>query len=186
MVYRPISLQYRPYTADGPNVKQVSIAGDLQEDGTRVNCAHYGQSSYADNEYDLDFVIDTKERLPKNAKLILLVQADHPMVFSEIEPYVDAILLAWENTPDESYLRVVSGAAEPYGLLQYQMPANMDTVEAQLEDVPRDMEPYVDSEGNAYDFCFGLNWSGVIDDDRTKTYKAAPLTEPETTVEATA
>lgn len=186
MVYRPISLQYRPYTADGPNVKQVSIAGDLQEDGTRVNCAHYGQSSYADNEYDLDFVIDTKERLPKNAKLILLVQADHPMVFSEIEPYADAILLAWENTPDESYLRVVSGAAEPYGLLQYQMPANMDTVEAQLEDVPRDMEPYVDSEGNAYDFCFGLNWSGVIDDDRTKTYKAAPLTEPETTVEATA
>ena len=60
------------------------------------------------------------------------------------------------------------------------MPKDMDTVEASLEDVPRDLDPYVDSEGNAYDFCFGLNRSGVIDDDRTKTYKVAPLTKPET------
>jgi len=36
-----------------------------------------------------------------------------------------------------------------------------------------------DAEGNTYDFCFGLNWKGVIDDERTKTYKAAPLTKPE-------
>ena len=58
---------------------------------------------------------------------------------------------------------------EPSGLLQFQMPASMDTVEAQDEDVPRDMECYVDADGNTYDFCFGLNWSGVIDDERTKT-----------------
>ena len=44
------------------------------------------------------------------------------------------------------------------------------------------MECYVDSEGNTYDFCFGLNWSGVIDDDRVKTYKVDPLTAPETEV----
>ena len=58
----------------------------------------------------------------------------------------------------------------------------MESVEASYEDVPRDLEPYVDSEGNAYDFCYGLNWSGVIDDDRTATYKVSPLTEPETEV----
>ena len=44
------------------------------------------------------------------------------------------------------------------------------------------MECYVDSEGNTYDFCFGLNWSGVIDDDRVKTYKVDPLTAPDTEV----
>lgn len=184
MVYRPISLQYRPYTADGPNVKKVSLAGDLQEDGSRVNCAHYGQTTYADNESDLDLVINTKEKLSDGTKLILLVEADHPMIFSEIEPYSDAILMSWERTPDESFLHIITGASEPYGLLQYQMPKDMDTVEAQLEDVPRDMEPYTDSEGNTYDFCFGLNWSGVIDDERAQTYKANPLTEPETEVKA--
>ena len=71
---------------------------------------------------------------------------------------------------------------EPGGILAYQMPANMSTVQAQDEDVPRDMDAYVDSEGNAYDFCFGLNWSGVIDDERVANYKVAPLTEPETEV----
>ena len=37
----------------------------------------------------------------------------------------------------------------------------------------------VDAEGNTYDFAYGLNWSGVIDDERVKTYKVAPLTKPE-------
>ena len=62
------------------------------------------------------------------------------------------------------------------------MPISMESVESDKEDVPRDMECYVDSEGNTYDFCFGLNWSGVIDDDRVKTYKVDPLTAPETEV----
>jgi beta-glucosidase len=51
------------------------------------------------------------------------------------------------------------------------MPADMKTVEEQFEDVPLDMNCYVDSEGNAYDFAFGLNWSGVINDERVRKYK---------------
>jgi beta-glucosidase len=47
----------------------------------------------------------------------------------------------------------------------------MTTVEKQFEDVPRDMKPYVDSDGNAYDFAFGLNWNGVIFDKRVAAYK---------------
>ena len=46
----------------------------------------------------------------------------------------------------------------------------METVEEQCEDVPCDMRPYVDSEGNSYDFAFGLNWSGVIRDARVQKY----------------
>jgi beta-glucosidase len=33
------------------------------------------------------------------------------------------------------------------------------------------MKPYTDSDGNVYDFAFGLNWKGKIEDERVKTYK---------------
>ena len=32
-------------------------------------------------------------------------------------------------------------------------------------------------EGNTYDFAFGLNWSGVINDERVATYSVEPLSE---------
>ncbi len=47
----------------------------------------------------------------------------------------------------------------------------MKTVELQQEDVPLDMDCHVDSEGNKYDFAFGLNWKGAINDARTAKYK---------------
>ena len=53
----------------------------------------------------------------------------------------------------------------------------METVEAQLEDVPRDMECYTDAAGNVYDFAFGMNWAGKIDDERTAKYSAEPITK---------
>ena len=71
--------------------------------------------------------------------------------------------------------QIISGEAEPYALLPFQMPASMDAVEAQKEDLPRDLECYVDADGNAYDFAFGLNWAGVINDERVATYKVEPL-----------
>ncbi|MFX7612925.1 hypothetical protein ABTJ49_20770, partial [Acinetobacter baumannii] len=51
------------------------------------------------------------------------------------------------------------------------MPAHMKTVEEQFEDVPHDMECHVDAEGHVYDFAFGLNWSGKIEDERTLRYR---------------
>ena len=36
---------------------------------------------------------------------------------------------------------------------------------------------YVDAAGNTYDFAFGMNWGGVIDDARTQKYTAEPLTK---------
>jgi len=53
----------------------------------------------------------------------------------------------------------------------FQMPADMKTVEEQYEDVPRDMTPLTDEDKNLYDFPFGPNWRGVIDDKRTEKYK---------------
>lgn len=104
------------------------------------------------------------------------------MCFGEIEPYADAILLGFFGPSgrllDQAYANIITGAAEPYGLLSHPMPKDMDAVEALNEDTPRSVECYVDAAGNTYEFGFGLNWSGVIDDERTATYKADPLTEP--------
>jgi beta-glucosidase len=65
---------------------------------------------------------------------------------------------------------LLTGVYEPSGLLPFQMPADMKTVEEQFEDVPRDMTCHTDGDGNKYDFAFGLNWKGVINDDRTQKY----------------
>ncbi len=180
--YLPVSLQYRPYTAD--DARDPSIGGFIV-DGAKENRTYKGKSTEASNEGDLDKVIAVREALPADAKLICIVECTRPMIFSELEPYCDVILQSYYsqgNPTDEAYANIITGKTEPSGLLPFQQPANMATVEAQLEDVPRDMDCYVDSEGNVYDFCFGLNWSGVIDDERTAAYKANPLTEPETEV----
>lgn len=47
----------------------------------------------------------------------------------------------------------------------------MNTVETQCEDIPFDMVCYKDADGNVYDFAFGLDWSGVINDWRVKKYQ---------------
>ncbi len=56
-------------------------------------------------------------------------------------------------------------------IIQQQMPASMSAVELQTEDMPLDVELHKDTEGNAYDFAFGVNWDGVIKDTRTEKYK---------------
>ena len=76
------------------------------------------------------------------------------------------------DMPDkQAVLDIISGRREPSALLPMQLPADMKTVEQQHEDVPRDMVYYTDSEGNTYDFAFGLDWKGVIRDARVEKYK---------------
>ena len=91
------------------------------------------------------------------------------MVFSEVEPLADAILVGFE-IQNQAFLEIVSGKAEPQGLLPVQMPADMKTVEQQCEDLPFDLKCYKDADGNVYDYAYGLNWSGVISDWRTERY----------------
>lgn len=93
-----------------------------------------------------------------------------PAVLSELEPYADAVLLTF-GVQNQAVLDIVSGGFEPSALLPMQMPADMRTVEEQYEDLPHDMRPLLDADGNTWDFGFGLNWSGVISDERTAKYK---------------
>ena len=87
----------------------------------------------------------------------------------EFEPYSDAILVCF-GCQTQALLDLISGVVEPSALLPMQLPADMRTVELQMEDLPFDMDCYVDADGNAYDFAYGLNWSGRISDSRTQKY----------------
>jgi beta-glucosidase len=101
--------------------------------------------------------------------VIVVLETGRPVVLSEIEPFADAILVSF-NVQHQALLDIISGKAEPSALLPMQMPADMKTVEEQLEDVPRDMSCYQDADGHTYDFAFGMNWQGVINDERVKKY----------------
>ena len=100
--------------------------------------------------------------------VITVVNTGRPLV-PEFEPYSDAILVSF-GCQNQAILELVSGNVEPSALLPMQLPADMKTVEEQCEDLPYDMDCYVDADGNAYDFAFGLNWTGRISDARTEKY----------------
>jgi beta-glucosidase len=163
--YLPISLQYSPYTAD--YAREVSIAGgDPAEKFT--NRSYKGKTLCVENSTDLDLVRETKAAMG-DKPVIVLLSTTRPVVM-EFEPWADAILVAF-GVRSAAYLDIVSGAFEPYGLLPMQFPIDMRTVEEQFEDTPHDMTPYLDACGNRYDFAFGMNWNGVIEDSRTEKYR---------------
>ena len=162
--YIPISLQYSDYTAN--HAREVSLAsGDRLEKS--ANRSYKGKSIKTANKADLQTVIDTKKAMGLKP-VITIVSTGKPFV-PEFESYSDAILVSF-GCQNQALLDLISGAVEPSALLPMQLPADMKTVELQKEDVPFDMECYVDADGNAYDFAFGLNWSGRIEDERVRKY----------------
>jgi beta-glucosidase len=164
--YVPISLQYGPYKAI--YARDPSIAGgDPYEKFT--NRTYRGKTVTASNVSDLKMVLDTKKAM-KTKPVIVSIAMSKPMVFNEFEKDADAIIVSFD-IQDQALLDIISGTSEPSGLLPMQMPVDMKTVETQKEDVPYDMACHVDSEGNTYDFGFGLNWSGVIKDARVERYR---------------
>ncbi len=166
--YIPISLQYGDYTAKYAR-KQSLAAGDPKENFN--NRTYRGKTVKTHNKCEMDVVLETR-KVMGDKPVILMVSAERPMVFSEIEGSADAILVGFE-VQNQAFLELVAGKAEPQGLLPVQMPADMKTVELQREDLPFDMKCYKDADGNVYDYGYGLNWSGVINDWRTEKYKPA-------------
>ena len=166
--YVPISLQYGPYTAAYAREKSIA-AGDPVVDPTITNRSYKGKTTTASNITDLKTIIDTKAAM--NGKpVIVCMGLSNPAVISEFEPHIDGLVVSF-GVQDQALFDIISGTVEPSGLLPLQMPADMQTVEEQKEDVPQDMKCYKDSEGHIYDFAFGLNWKGIISDARTDKYK---------------
>lgn len=179
----PASIQYEAYTAT--TARQESVAADVV-DGVRQNRSYYGNtSSRASNYSELELLQYVANAVPESCSVAVIMSIKAPMVWTEVEPLADVILVhftgmtsGWDS--EDVLLQMIAGYIEPTGLLPYQQPASMEAVEAQNEDVPRDLECHVDANGNTYDFAFGLNWSGVINDERVQKYSAEPLTTPET------
>ena len=164
--YQPITLQYRPYTADSAREESIG-QGDFRET-SHPNRSYRGKVGTAANEADLDLVLDTRKTMG-DKPVIVVVRMHNPCVISELEPAADAILVDF-GVQQDALLTMIRGGAEPSGLMPIILPANMETVEAHCEDNPFDICPYTDGAGNTYDFGFGLNWSWKISDDRTKKY----------------
>jgi beta-glucosidase len=165
--YVPISLQLKDYTATDARAHSIA-AGDPVIDPTVTDRTYLGKTSKSNSAPDLNTILETKKAM-KGKPVLVAVSLSNPMVFGEFEGQVDAILGEF-GVQVEALLDIVSGKVEPSALLPMQMPLNMSTVEKQMEDVPRDMIPYKDSNGHVYDFGYGLNWKGVINDARVKKY----------------
>ncbi len=163
--YVPVTLQYRPYQA--VSARQPSLAGGdpLEESADR---SYRGKWNRAANEADLDVVEEMRKRMGSKP-VITVVALKNPTVLAELEPCSDALLVEYGVSP-QAVLDVITGRFTPEGLLPVQMPADMEAVEKQKEDVAFDMECYQDGEGHTYDFGFGMNFEGVIADERIRRY----------------
>ena len=163
--YIPISLQYNDYIAE--HAREVSIAGGDRLEKS-ANRSYKGKSVKTANKTDLESVIKTREVMGTKP-VVVVVSTGKPFV-PEFEPYADAVLVSF-GCQNQALLDLMSGVSEPSALLPMQIPADMKTVEQQMEDLPYDMECYKDSDGNVYDFAYGLNWNGRINDDRVVKYR---------------
>ncbi|MCA6079107.1 glycoside hydrolase family 3 protein [Fulvivirga sedimenti] len=164
--FLPISLQYGEYTA--VDARESSIAGDSRETDV-LNRSYRNKTVTAQNYSDLIMIRETVAAM--NGKpVIVILKTSNPVVISEVEAEVDGLLVNF-FVSDQAVFEIISGKQEPSGLLPMQMPANMSTVETQYEDVPFDLEVHVDTEGHAYDFAYGMNWNGVINDERVEKYR---------------
>lgn len=164
--YLPISLQYRPYTANF--ARKVSIAGGDFREGFWSR-SYQGKTVSTSNIQDLYNVLTMRKRMGKKP-VIACIRMKNPTVLQEIEPYIDGMVVDF-GVEEKTILDILSGKVEPEGLLPMILPKNMETVERHYEDLPFDMEAYKDSEGALYTFGFGMNWCGRISDARTNKYR---------------
>lgn len=163
--YVPVTLQYRPYQALA--AREPSIAGGDPLEGF-TDRSYRGKWNTAANEKDLDIIIEAKKQMG-DKPVVTIVTLKNPMVMAELEPYTDALIVEYGVSP-QAVLDIVAGKFVPCGLLPIQLPVNMETVEKQKEDVAFDMECYQDEEGHTYDFGYGMDFNGVIQDERIRRY----------------
>ena len=164
--YMPIILQYGPYTAT--DAREHSIAAGDPAEPTVKDRTYKGKSITAGNYQDLKTIQETKAKMG-GKPVIVVITLTKPAIPAEFEKDANAIVASF-GVQNQAILDVLTGAYEPSGLLPFQMPANMKTVELQDEDIPHDMVCYTDVDGHTYDFGYGLNWKGVIRDARTAKY----------------
>ena len=151
--YLPISLQYRPYTAE--HAREHSIArGDFREKD--CDRSYRGKENTPYNAKDLDNILEAREKMG-DKPVIVVMHSHNPSVVSEYEPQVDGILTHF-GVENKVLMQILSGEPIPGGRLPLILPASMETVEKHSEDIFDDLKPYTDACGNRYDYGFGLSY----------------------------
>lgn len=173
--YTPINLDFVPYTAS--YARAVSIAGiPIRETSSNINSPVIGMENRSyigltTNQASAatTAVTNINAAQASGKPVILFVSASSPFVMTQIEPKADVIMFGF-GVQLSVALDMMTGFSKygnqsnadaviyPTAMLPMQMPKNMNEVELQYEDVPRDMDCYTDSKGNTYDFGFGLTW----------------------------
>lgn len=148
--YLPISLQYGPYQAT--YARKEALAGNSR--------SYYNKTTMATNLRTVEQINELKQNYP-DKKIVVVMNIKNPTILSEFEPAADAILAEF-GVQNQAIFDVLIGECPAQGRLPFQMPKDMITVETQQEDVPLDMEAYTDSQGNTYDFGFGLQMKESI------------------------
>lgn len=170
-VGREVSIGGYWFHADGTAVNAYEIpnpaAGDYKENMSNIGYTTAGTTNAANMQSVLDVLLDTKAAIG-DKPVILLLNYRNAVCPAEVEPYADAILAGCWAT-EEAFMNLATGVYEPTALSAITFPRSMDLIEMSAEDVP-DTTPYVDSDGNVYQFGFGLNYSGRIVDERTEKY----------------
>jgi beta-glucosidase len=187
-MYTAPSLQYSSYTAT--DARNPSIGGEVKvitfNDGYEMqttyrkqNLSFWNKTAANASTYAHLEKLQAIKALGLDAPIVVAMKANNSgaMCWHEVEPLADVIFYRYGSVSDAAAAQIIAGKVEPSALLCQQQPASMKAVLTEMEDVPRDMECYVDAAGNAYDFAYGLNWSGVINDERVATYSVEPLTK---------
>ena len=144
--YRPLMLQYRPYTA--AEAREVSIAGgDFREDFT--NRSYRGKGNRSINESDLDNLEEAR-RLMGDKPVIMCMHMHNPTVPAEWEGLADGILIHF-GCNLRVQLEILFGRMSAGGELPYNLPKSMAAVERHNEDDIRGPEPYVSGNGAVWE-----------------------------------
>ena len=143
--YRPLTLQYRPYTA--AEARPVSIGGgDFREDFT--NRSYRGKTNTCFNEQDLDSLEETRRRMGGKPVIVCMLM-HNPTVPAEWEKLADAILVYF-SCGRSVLMDILFGRRTAGGRLPYNLPKDMAAVEKHNEDDTEGPEPYVCGDGTEW------------------------------------
>lgn len=151
--YRPITLQYRRYRADGARADSIA-SGDFRE--PFGNRSYKWKENTPYNATDLDNLLETRAKMG-DKPVFAVLHIHNPCVMSEFEAQADGIL-AHFGVDNKVLMEILTGDTTPGGKLPLSMPANMQTVEDHCEDLFDDYEVYEDACGNRYGYGFGLRY----------------------------
>lgn len=165
--YLPLSLQWGTYTAQ--DAREHSLASGDYRETEHPDRSVRGKTATVYNAGDLDLVRRAREVMG-DKPVVVVLRMHNPAVLAEVEPLADAVVVDLGVEQDLVW-ELLRGRFTPRGLLPLALPASMEAVERHCEDLPFDYAPYTDAAGHAYGFGFGMDWDGVIRDERTARYR---------------